>query len=70
MRVTDLEKADIGQYWRDQQGVVWEVREVTNTDTTAQPRIVLFVLPKRSRSNLVPIDRTAFGFERGWEKIY
>jgi len=66
LRITDLEKADIGQYWRDKDGVDWIVYEI---DAATYPKIIFFSVPEHRRSNSKPLDKTAFSFEAGWEMV-
>ena len=65
MLVTSLERASIGERWKDREGIVWEVSSV---NTKNKPRLIFFERVVKD-SKAAPVDRAAFHIERGWEKV-
>jgi len=65
MTITNLERANIGEKWKDKEGVVWEVSSV---NTKNKPHLIFFErVVKDSRA--APIDQAVFHIENGWEKV-
>ena len=62
---TSFDKANIGERWKDRNGVVWEVSDV---NTKNQPHLIFFERVIKD-SLAAPVDRAAFKIERGWEKV-
>ena len=65
MLVTSLERASIGERWKDREGIVWEVSSV---NTKNKPRLIFFERVVKD-SKAAPVDRAAFHIEGGWEKV-
>ena len=62
--ITNLEEANIGDIWKDQNDTVWQVSEV---NTKHRPSIVFFERPAKD-SNTTSV-KSAFRIERGWKMI-
>ena len=63
--VTNLEEANIGDIWKDQDDIVWQVSEVNYKN---KPNIIFFersAIDSKSRSL-----KSAFTIERGWQMIH
>ena len=65
MTTTRLEKASIGERWKDRNGILWQVSDV---NTKNKPHLIFFERVVKD-SIAAPVDRAAFRIERGWEKV-
>jgi len=68
-KVTDLARAGIGQQWKDQEGVLWEVYDIAKITNERIRKIVFFSVPENRRTTFTRVDKTAFSFEPGWERV-
>jgi len=62
--ITNLEEANIGDIWKDQNDTVWQVSEV---NTKNRPSIVFFERPALD-SKTISV-KSAFSIERGWKMV-
>ena len=65
MVATSIETTNIGERWKDRNGVVWEVSDV---NTKNEPHLIFFERVIKD-SLAAPVERAAFKIERGWEKV-
>jgi len=63
--VTNLEEANIGDIWKDQDDIVWQVSEVNYKN---KPNIIFFERPAIDSKSISL--KSAFTIERGWQMIH
>ncbi len=61
----NLEKATVGEKWRDQDGTVWKVYSINEKNN---PRLIFFARTKNKPADK-PVERSAFSIERGWQRL-
>ena len=64
MKTNKLEKAKIGEQWKDPDGVVWQVSDVIDS---CMPAVVVFC--GQNISEAANQDKTAFDGESGWVRV-
>ena len=65
MPVVNLEYANIGEKWKDQNGIVWKVYSVNEKN---QPPLIFFTRAKQTPSDKL-LEKSAFSVEHGWERL-
>ena len=65
MTVCNLEKATVGEKWKDQDGTVWRVYGINEKNN---PRLIFFSRAKNKAADK-QVERSAFSIETGWQRM-